>query len=100
MLTGTASTGVILLREVDPLFETPASDNLVLQTVPAMVFGFPLLLLVGFAPQGMTQSLIVLGAAAVMFVVFNIFILFKKKPKIQKDCAFVAETASTDSDEK
>ncbi|MBQ3493221.1 MAG: hypothetical protein IJA88_03860 [Clostridia bacterium] len=100
MLTGTASTGVILLREVDPLFETPASDNLVLQTVPAMVFGFPLLLLVGFAPQGMTQSLIVLGAAVVMFVVFNIFILFKKKPKIQKDCAFVAETASTDSDEK
>jgi len=81
MLTGTASTGVILLREVDPLFETPASSNLVMQTVPAMIFGFPLLLLVGFAPQGLTQSLIVLAIALVMFIVFNVFILYKKKPK-------------------
>ncbi|MBQ8345733.1 MAG: hypothetical protein IJY42_05670, partial [Clostridia bacterium] len=31
MLTGTASTGIILLREVDGDFKTPASDNLVYQ---------------------------------------------------------------------
>ena len=31
MLTGTASTGVILLREIDPLYETPASHNLIYQ---------------------------------------------------------------------
>ena len=31
MLTGTASNGMILLREIDPKFETPAANNLVLQ---------------------------------------------------------------------
>ena len=85
MLTGTASTGVILLREVDPLFETPASDNLVLQTVPAMAFGFPLLLLVGWAYQSLTASLITLGIAAAMFVAFTVFILFKPKKKRLQD---------------
>ena len=44
MLTGTASTGMILLRELDPNFETPAANNLVLQQVPAIAFGAPLLL--------------------------------------------------------
>ncbi|MBP5780853.1 MAG: hypothetical protein J6X34_06410, partial [Clostridia bacterium] len=44
MLTGTASTGVILLREVDGDFETPAADNMVYQNFPAIVFGFPMML--------------------------------------------------------
>lgn len=95
MLTGTASTGVILLREVDPLFETPASSNLVMQTVPAMIFGFPLLLLVGFAPQGLTQSLIVLVVAVIMFISFNIFILFKKKKPLTANVEFNLEAVAT-----
>lgn len=37
MLTGTASTGVILLREIDGEFRTPVSDNLVYQNFPAIV---------------------------------------------------------------
>lgn len=41
MLTGTASTGIILLREIDKDFKTPAADNLVYQNSPAIVFGFP-----------------------------------------------------------
>ena len=81
MLTGTASTGTILLRELDPDFETPAANNLVLQTVPAMLFGFPLILLVGWAYQSLTASIITLGVAAVMFVAFTIFICFNKKKK-------------------
>ena len=40
-LTGTASTGVILLREIDGDFKTPAADNMVYQNFPAIVFGFP-----------------------------------------------------------
>ncbi len=50
MLTGTASTGVILLREIDPMFETPAASNLIYQQLWAIVFGFPMLLLLGLAP--------------------------------------------------
>lgn len=83
MLTGTASTGMILLREIDPNFETPASSNLVLQQLPAIVFGAPLLLMVGFAGHSLTNTLVVFGIVIAMFVVYNIILLrkfiFKKK---------------------
>ena len=78
MLTGTASNGMILLREIDPKFETPAANNLVLQTIPAIAFGFPVLLLMGFGPQSMKSCLITLGILAVAFLVFALFIFRKK----------------------
>lgn len=77
MLTGTASTGMILLREIDPNFETPASQNLVLQQLPAIIFGAPLLLMVGFAGQNLTNTLIVFGVIIVMLIVYNIILLRK-----------------------
>jgi len=76
MLTGTASTGVILAREIDPLFNTPAASNLVYQQLWAIVFGFPMLLLLGFAPKSLTNAWITLGALLVLFVVMNV-ILFR-----------------------
>ena len=83
MLTGTASTGMILLREIDPNFETPAANNLVLQQVPAIAFGAPLLLLMSFAAESLTNSLIVFGIVSVMFIAYNLITLrkyvFKKK---------------------
>lgn len=83
MLTGTASNGMILLREIDPKFETPAANNLVLQTIPAIAFGFPVLLLMGFGPQSMNHSLITLAVLFAAFLVFAAFIfrkkIFKKK---------------------
>ncbi|MBE6137403.1 MAG: hypothetical protein E7176_03305 [Erysipelotrichaceae bacterium] len=78
MLTGTASTGMILLREIDPNYETPAANNLVLQQLPAIIFGAPLLLLMTFAGQSVTNCLIVLGIVLAMLLVYNI-ILFRKK---------------------
>ncbi|MDO5444087.1 MAG: sodium/glutamate symporter [Eubacteriales bacterium] len=75
MLTGTASTGIILLRELDPDFETPASENLVLQNFPAMVFGFPIMLLAMMAPVKPVLTLIIIFA---FFAVMNI-ILFRKQ---------------------
>ena len=83
MLTGTASTGMILLREIDPNYETPAANNLVLQQVPAIAFGAPLLLLMSFAAESITNSLIVFGIMLAMFIVYNIIVfrkyIFKKK---------------------
>ena len=73
MLTGTASTGVILLREIDGDFKTPAADNLVYQNFPAIVFGFPLMLLATLAPQKPWLTFIILVA---FFLVMNI-ILFR-----------------------
>ncbi len=81
MLTGTASTGMILLREIDPNFETPAANNLVLQNLFAIMFGFPLMLLLGYAPWGTAQSLITGGILIVMFIAFNFFIFAKRKAK-------------------
>ncbi len=71
MLTGTASTGVILLREIDGDFKTPVADNLVYQQFPAMVFGFPILLLATMAP---TQPYLTLGIVAVFAVLINLLL--------------------------
>ena len=85
MLTGTASNGMILLREIDPKFETPAANNLVLQTLSAIVLGFPVLLLVGYAPQSLKATWITLGILVVFWTALTIFMLrtkiFKRKKK-------------------
>ncbi|MBP5548346.1 MAG: hypothetical protein J6X58_05625 [Bacteroidales bacterium] len=81
MLTGTASNGMILLREIDPRFETPAANNLVLQTIPALAFGFPVLLLMGFAPQSLTNTLISVGLMVVALALFALFIFRKPRKK-------------------
>ena len=75
MLTGTASTGVILLREVDSEFKTPASDNLVYQNFPAIALGFPMMLLATLAPQKPVLTLIIFVA---FFTVLNV-VLFRSK---------------------
>ena len=80
MLTGTASTGIILLREIDGDFKTPVSDNLVYQNFPAMAFGFPILILATMAPTRPYTTLTIVG---VFLIVMNILLLrsviFKKK---------------------
>ena len=85
MLTGTASTGVILLREIDPLFKTPAASNLIYQQLWAIVFGFPMLMLMGLAPMSNQWSWITLGALLVLSVFINALLfrksLFGKKQK-------------------
>lgn len=75
MLTGTASTGIILLREIDGEFKTPASDNMVYQNFPAIVFGFPIMLLAPIAP---TQPILCLVLFSAFFAVMNV-ILFRSK---------------------
>ena len=80
MLTGTASTGTVLLREIDGEFQTPAADNMVYQNFPAIVFGFPIMLLATLAPK---KPLLTLGLLAGFFVVMMIILfraqIFKKK---------------------
>ena len=75
MLTGTASTGIILLRELDGDFKTPAADNLVYQNFPAIVFGFPLMFLALLAPE---KPILTVGILFAFFLVLNV-ILFRKQ---------------------
>lgn len=84
MLTGTASTGIILLREIDPLFSTPASGNIIYQNLWAIIFGFPMLLLLGIVAQSLTLSWITLGLLALLFaamftLMYRHFIFRRKK---------------------
>jgi ESS family glutamate:Na+ symporter len=85
MLTGTASNGMILLREIDPKFETPAANNLVLQTLSAIVLGFPVLLLVGYAPQSLKATWITLGVLVVFWIALTVFMLRTKIFKRKKE---------------
>jgi len=94
MMTGTVSSGMILLREVDPNFETPAADSLVVGTSTGIAFGFPVLLLVGMAPDKPVLSFIL---AAVAMVVCVIVLLRKKIFKIKN--LKVAGSSESDSTE-
>ena len=82
MLTGTASTGTILLREIDDEFKTPAADNMVYQNFPAIVFGFPMMFLATLAPVKPTLTMIVF---VLFFLVMNVILfrskIFKKRKK-------------------
>ena len=80
MLTGTASTAIILLREIDGKFQTPAADNMVYQNFPAIVFGFPMMLLATLAPE---KPALTFGILVAFFFAMNILLfrskIFKKK---------------------
>ena len=81
MLTGTASTGIILLREIDSEFKTPAADNMVYQNFPAIVFGFPMMLLATLAPvkPALTMIILILFFAVMNVILFRSKIFGKKK---------------------
>lgn len=88
MLTGTASTGMMLLRAADPELKTPASENLVYQNFPAIVMGLPVLILAtsitGNAADP-TTAFIMTCVCAIYFLLLNVIIfrskIFKRKAK-------------------
>jgi ESS family glutamate:Na+ symporter len=72
---------MILLREIDPEFKSPVADNLVYQNFPAIVFGFPLMLLANMAPG---QPLLTWGLLLAFFVVMNVILFRAQIFKIRK----------------
>lgn len=93
MLTGTASTGMILLREIDGGYRTPASENLVYQNLPAMVFGFPLMFLATYAPASDLSALITCIIVGVAFAVLNI-VLFRSRIFRRRKAVPIADGAT------
>lgn len=80
MLTGTISSGVLLLREIDPDLKTPASNNLITGSSFGILFGAPVLLLVSFAAQpGMIWY--AFGAVILYLVALLLFIMLAGKRK-------------------
>lgn len=81
MMTGTISSGVLLLREIDPFFKTPAANNLLTGSSFAILFGIPMLILIGMAPESTTMVLSVLGILAIYFSLLLLFIFRAKRRK-------------------
>lgn len=84
MLTGTISSGVLLLRELDPQMKTPASGDLISGSSFGIAFGIPVLLLVSFAAQGAWQCLATFGILIFYLVALLLFLLRSKKRKTKK----------------
>lgn len=83
MLTGTISSGVLLLREIDPSFETPAANNLLTGSSFAIALGAPMLILIGMAPKSDTMLFITL-ALLVIYLFLLILIMLKANRKKKK----------------
>lgn len=82
-LTGTASNGMILMKEVDPGLRTPTSSLYILSNFPAMVMIAPLLFLLGFAGQSFTNAVIAWCVFFVLWIIYTVFLfrrrIFKKR---------------------
>ena len=61
MLTGTISSGILPLRQIDPEFKTPAADQLVVGSGTGILFGAPMLILIGLAPNSTAMLFVTIG---------------------------------------
>lgn len=82
MMTGTISSGILLVREIDPDFKTPAANNLVSGSGVAIAFGAPMLVLISMAPKSTASTFIVLGLLALYYLILcGIMVVKRKNPK-------------------
>ena len=81
MLTGTISSGILLLREVDPEFRTPAANNLVTGSSFGIIFGAPVLLLVSLAAENTLMCFVTLGLIFIYLAALLLFIFKVGKKK-------------------
>ena len=81
MMTGTISSGVLLLREIDPLMKTPAANNLVRGSSFGIVLGAPILILVGLAARSMGMAALCMVICAAYYGAMMAIILFAGKKR-------------------
>lgn len=79
MMTGTISSGVLLLRELDPQLKTPASGNLVIGSSFAILLAIPLLVVVGMAPKSVMMTFITLGIVILYYLILLVIVNHKGK---------------------
>ena len=77
-MTGTASNGMILMKEIDPGLRTPTSSLYILSNFPAMVMIAPLLFLLGFASNSLTHAISACASFFVLWLAYTIF-LFRRR---------------------
>ena len=77
-MTGTASNGMILMKEIDPGLRTPTSSLYILSNFPAMVMIAPLLFLLSFAGQTLGNAIIACGIFFVLWAAYTVFLMRRK----------------------
>ena len=78
-LTGTASNGMILLKEVDPNNETPMVSVFIISQLPAMIFVAPLLLLLQTSASTIIMCFVTMGIFFVLFLLYTTFLILSSK---------------------
>jgi len=73
LLTGTVSTGLALLRVIDPEYKTPAAGDLVLGSGFSLFLGFPLLLLINIPALHRTVKAYILTDVAIAVYITALF---------------------------
>jgi glutamate:Na+ symporter, ESS family len=85
MMTGTISTGMALLKEVDPNLNTSATDNLVMGSAVGIFFGLPLMVMLSIPVIGYTTNQPIYYyyslLAFIIYLTLLYFILFRKGSK-------------------
>ena len=86
MLTGTASTGIALVKGLDPQLQTPVAEELVLGSGTAIAMALPLFAILmlpslgfGTANQGLFDYIALFGCLAFMLVMVVILVVRNKK---------------------
>lgn len=74
MMTGTISSGILLLREIDPNYETPAANNLITGSSFAIIFAAPMLIFIGLAIESVLMTFVTLGLCVIYFILMMLFI--------------------------
>ena len=95
-LTGTASNGMILMKEIDPNLQTPTANLYVMSNFPAMVMIAPLLFLLNFASLSLSNAIISCVIFFVLWLAYTIYIFRRKVFK--KKYSGVEENIWTDSE--
>ena len=82
-MTGTASNGMIMMKEIDPGLRTPTSNLYILSNFPAMVMIAPLLFMLGFASKSLSNALIAFGVFLILWIGYTTYLfrrrIFKKR---------------------
>ncbi len=82
-MTGTASNGMILMKEIDPSLRTPTSSLYILSNFPAMVMIAPLLFLLSFAGKSLSNAIIACAVFFLLWLIYTIYLfrrrIFKKR---------------------
>jgi len=94
-MTGTASNGMILMKEIDPGLRTPTSSLYILSNFPAMLMIAPLLFMLGFAAKSFANAATACVIFFVLWLAYTVFLFRRRifKNRYQNAVATVWEDA-------